>query len=246
MTALSKLIGSELFAMCSFGDRWTVLPRICMFPDSKIGLAAEQFIGKRQHFLAHPVIHHYAETRDGQALAISDFLSESEFHRQEILYSGFFRSVGLEDQMMMTIELPAKLKTGLNVDQFHQGKSDLSLTISRARRGFAERERLLLNLIRPHLKQAYENIVTFNQLNQLLSEHQEAIEQTALILLSANGKVKWLTQPAGEILHRYFPLSKARISLPEPLQGWIERHVLPFSKSTETCSTIRPLVLELN
>lgn len=246
MTALSKLVGSELFAMCSFGDHNTMSPRICTFPDSEVGVAAERFVAHRPHFLAHPVTHHYEQTRDGQALAISDFLSEADFHRQELLYSGFFRAVGLEDQMMMTIELPAPLETELNADQFHQGKRYLSLSVNRDCRGFAKRDRLILNLIRLHLKQAYENIFAFNQLYQQLSKHQEAIEQTALISLSTDGKVQWMTQPAGEILHRYFPPSKARISLPDPLQRWVDRHVLPFSKSTETCSTIRPLVLELD
>jgi DNA-binding CsgD family transcriptional regulator len=83
-------------------------------------------------------------------------------------------------------------------------------------------------------------------LHQQLAKHQAAIEQTALIALSADGKVKWMTKLAGEILHRYFPPSKARISLPDSLQRWVDHYVLPFSRSTEAPSTLRPLILELN
>jgi DNA-binding CsgD family transcriptional regulator len=245
LTALPKVVGAELFAATNFGDHNTTLPCICSFPNPEIGRLAEQFIAQPQNFLAHPVAHHYARTVDGQALAISDFLSESEFH-QGLIYSDVFQLVGLEDQMAISLKLPAQLKTGSICDPFHQGKEHLSLLVSRERRGFTERDRLILNLIRPHLKQAYENVVAFDLLHQQVSEHQEAIEQTALISLSADGKVKWMTKLAGEILHRYFPPSKARISLPDSLQRWVDHHVLPFSRSTEGLSTLRPLILELN
>ncbi|MCU0568440.1 MAG: helix-turn-helix transcriptional regulator [Oculatellaceae cyanobacterium Prado106] len=245
MTALPRVVGAELLAVASHGDHTTTLPRICSFPDPEIGQAAEQFIAHPQNFFAHPVAHHYAQTLDGQALAISDFLSESEFHR-DFLYSGLFQSIGLEDQMAISVKLPAQLKTASSSDPFHQGKEHLMLLMSRDRRNFTERDRLILNLIRPHLKQAYENIAAFNRLQQQVAKHQAAIEQTALISLSADGKVKWMTQIAGEILHRYFPPSSAIIELPDSLQRWVDHHVLPFSRSTEALSTLRPLTLELN
>ncbi|MBE9049058.1 hypothetical protein IQ243_01265 [Nostocales cyanobacterium LEGE 11386] len=242
LAALPKLVDAEILGITSFSIRNTSLPRICTFPHPEIGMAAESFTAQRQNFLAHPVAHHYAKTLDGQALAISDFFSESEFHRQDLLYTGFFQHFGLEDQMMIHFDLPSIA----NADQFHQGQDQLNLSISRDRRNFTERDRLILNLIRPHLKQAYENLVAFNQWQYQLVEQQQAIEQAAIISLSIDGTVKWMTQKAEEILHHYFQPSKVKIFLPDLLQRWVNHQVFDLVKSTEICTSPRSLRLELN
>lgn len=246
LTASARLIGAEVFGVSSFSNCHATLPRIRTFPHPEIGMVAETFIAQRENFFAHPVFHHYAQTLDEQALAISDFFSEAEFHRQEFLYSGLFQYFGLEDQMALKSKLPSKLKALPKADLFHQGQDNFSLLISRNRRNFTERDRLILNLIHPHLKQAYENVVAFNHLHHQLAEQQKATEQTALISVSADGMVKWMTQQAGRILHRYFPPSNAQISLPDILQRWVNHQVSTCSRSAEVCSSTRPLILELD
>lgn len=244
LTSLTSLIGAELFGASSFSMHNTTLPRICTFPNPEVGMAAEAFTAQHQNFWVHPVSHHYFQTRDGQALAISDFLSESEFHRRESLYSGFFQYFGLEDQMLIHFELPSKLKAAMKTDLFHQGQEHIAVSISRSHRNFTERDRLMLNLIRPHLQQAYENIVALSQLQDQLAEQQEATKQISLIALSVDGAVKWMTQQSEEILHQYFPLSNAIKVLPDLLQRWVDHQILKFSRSTEDYSSIRPLSVE--
>ncbi|OKH46690.1 hypothetical protein NIES30_16345 [Phormidium tenue NIES-30] len=117
--------------------------------------------------------------------------------------------------------------------------------MSRDRRNFTERDRLVLNLIRPHLKQAYETLVAFGQVHHQLSEQQSAMDQAALIALSASGAVQWMTRQAGMILHRYFPPSKAHIAMPDLLQQWVSRQLSMFAQSKEVCRLARPLRFQL-
>lgn len=105
---------------------------------------------------------------------------------------------------------------------------------------------MILNLIRPHLKQAYENIVAFHHLQHQLIEQRATTEQTALVTLSPDGTVKWMTRQAGEILHRYFPPSNAQIALPDLVQRWANNQISAFSQAIEVCSPISPLNFELN
>jgi DNA-binding CsgD family transcriptional regulator/DNA-binding transcriptional MerR regulator len=242
LTALPNLVGAETFAIGSFnmGDA-PFSPRFYTFPCYEVGMAAESFTSQRQNFFTHPVLQNYLQTLDGQALAISDFFSEQEFQRREAFYA-FFQSFGLADQMAITFKLPS---IG-NADRFHQGQDHLVLAVSRDRRNFTERDRLILNLIRPYLRQAYENLAAFNQLQYQLVEQHQATEQAALISLSINGKVKWMTQKAGEILHHYFPASNAKFFLPDLLQRWVNHQVFELVQSTETFTSPCPLHLELD
>jgi hypothetical protein len=84
LAALSTLVGAEIYGCSSGGFQSDVIPHHHTFPDVKVGVAAELFTTQHQQFLAHPVLAHYVTTSDGQARAISDFLSEQEFHRQEL------------------------------------------------------------------------------------------------------------------------------------------------------------------
>lgn len=242
LKALPELVDAEIFSVVNFNIRATPFsPRIHTFPNPEISRAAESYISQRQNFFTHPVSQHYAQTLDGQALAISDFFSESEFQRQEAFY-GFFQSLGLEDQMAIHFQIPVIA----NADRFHRRQDHLVLGISRDRRNFNERDRLILNFLRPHLEQAYQNIAAFTHVQEQLSQLNQATEQVGLIALSLDGKVEWITQKSGELLHKYCPLSKLSNSLPDILQRWINYQISVLKQSTDIPSPVRPLHLEDN
>lgn len=92
----------------------------------------------------HPLIRHYALTRDTQPRKISDFLSLREF-RQLDLYQEFFREVAVNYQMAVTIPSSTSLVIGI--------------ALNRTTRDFSERDRAVLGVIRPHLAQSYQNAV---------------------------------------------------------------------------------------
>jgi len=113
----------------------------------------------------HPLITRYHQTRDGQAFKISDFLTRSQFHRLG-LYHELYRRVQVEHQIAFVLPTPPPLIIGI--------------ALNRGRRDFSERERLLLNLLRPHLVQAYRNAEAVTQLHQELTAVRQALETLAL------------------------------------------------------------------
>jgi DNA-binding CsgD family transcriptional regulator len=240
LSALSKLVGAEIYALSNGSFRHTIIPRHYTFPTIDVGIAAESFTTQRQQYLAHPVQANYNQSRNGEARAISDFLTEREFHRNEALYAGFFQRFGLEDHILIFFESSTASKT----NPFFQGQNFLGFSLGRGRRSFTERDRTILNLMRPHLQQAHQNAATFTQVQQQLTQLDQTLEQVGLIALSLDGKVQWITQQANKLLHQYFPISKPKTSLPDLLQRWLKQQIFLRKQSTEMPWLNSPLCLE--
>jgi DNA-binding CsgD family transcriptional regulator len=90
----------------------------------------------------HPLIVHFARTRESRSRKISDFLSLTEFRRLG-LYQEFFRTLAINYQMAVTIPSSPELVIGI--------------AVNRSSHDFSERDRAMLDLLRPHLVQAYRN-----------------------------------------------------------------------------------------
>jgi DNA-binding CsgD family transcriptional regulator len=90
----------------------------------------------------HPLISHYARTRKRRPRKISDFLTLTQF-KNLALHSEFFRPLGLNYQMAVAIPSTPELVIGIALNRSHAD--------------FSERDRSVLEAIRPHLAQAYRN-----------------------------------------------------------------------------------------
>jgi DNA-binding CsgD family transcriptional regulator len=90
----------------------------------------------------HPVLRHHAETGDPRPRALSDFLSEEELHALD-LYRAVYEPMGAEDQLSFILPSPEGTTIGV--------------ALNRSTRGFSEPERELVELIRPHLTQAFRD-----------------------------------------------------------------------------------------
>ncbi|TAL27917.1 MAG: LuxR family transcriptional regulator [Nitrospirae bacterium] len=73
---------------------------------------------------------------------ISDMLTNSQF-RSLALFNEFYRPNGIQYQLGMPLLLSKNLQT--------------ALALSRDKKDFSEKELLILNIIRPHIMQAYKN-----------------------------------------------------------------------------------------
>lgn len=154
----------------------------------------------------HPLIRHISETGDGSARRISDFWSREEFHASR-LYRELYRPMGVEYQMSVTLPAPAPLVLGL--------------VVNRGDRDFDERERALLNAVRPHLAQAWRNAAEQERLRGLVD--------AASGLASARGwGVVVLWDPPAELtpgvlvtLYRYFGRPSRTSPLPARVQRWV-------------------------
>ncbi|HBB30976.1 MAG TPA: LuxR family transcriptional regulator [Cyanobacteria bacterium UBA8803] len=73
----------------------------------------------------------------------------------------------------------------------------------------------------------------------------QTVKQLSLIILTHDGKVQLMTQPAWMLLSQYFQISSTPGSeLPETLQRWINHQISQFTQNDEICSLNLPLQLE--
>ncbi len=157
----------------------------------------------------NPLINHYRQTLDGRAVKITDFLTRSEFRRLG-LYNDIFRRVGLAH--WMTIVLP------------HGSHAAAAVSLGRSGEDFSERDRLALNLLRPHLLQAHHNTAALTQVQRETLRGKQTMEKLdrAVIVLGEKGRLQWCTERAERWISEYFGPAQDAGHLPEDLQRWVE------------------------
>jgi DNA-binding CsgD family transcriptional regulator len=167
--------------------------------------------GKFQAALArnlheHPLIGHFRQTGDPTAIKISDFLSRDRFHGTG-LYDELYRGLRYEDQFAMNLQ-----PLGPQWD---------TIVVARDKRSFTERDRLLLNLLRPHIAQAYRQSRVFSRLARRI-DAQRGEPATTQIVLDANDRI--IVYPAGaqRWIEWYFDgLPNTPQHLPDVAQRWL-------------------------
>jgi hypothetical protein len=125
-----------------------------VMPD--IAEAGEVF---RRYAHEHPLLKHYRRANDGRVLKISDFLTQRQYHRLG-LYNELYKGLETEHQMGFRLVSPPAL---------------IGVMLNRSGRDFTERDRRLLDLLRPHLAQAYRNAESVTKMRQDSSRFGQAI-----------------------------------------------------------------------
>jgi DNA-binding CsgD family transcriptional regulator len=184
-----------------------------------------------RHMHEHPVLAYCLATDDAPALRISDFLTRREF-RRTALYNEFFRRIGTEHQLVARVPAGPPLVIGM--------------ALHRKRREFTERERLLVNLLRPHLSQAYRNAVVASQWREavgLITRGLEALG-AGVAVLEPNGRVRFATARARHWLAAYFAPGRRAGALPEELTRWVRDQEAALSVPGDVPPVRAPLVVE--
>ena len=196
-----------------------------------------------EHFYEHPLVVNYLRTGDGKAYKISDFLSSSQLYALEGLYQKVLRPLGLEDQMAMY--LPNSPGTNAQKKLADVQKEKVAIALHRKQRDFSERDRIVLNLLRPHLLGAYQNAQALTVMQQELAQLNWGVEQLNAIILAGDGKVRLITQRAWALLKQYFQVSsKQSTILPENLQRWLNHQISLLTQNGDIPSPSLPLQLE--
>lgn len=155
----------------------------------------------------HPLVRRQ-QAGDFSTYTISDFLTERQFHKLE-LYQDFYKQLdAAEDQI--AFGLP--------------GDVMVAIAINRSSRTFTERDRELLELVRPHLaaacRHAREKERSRALLASLSQDHQE--RDVGVIQLTPRGEVEYVTDIAQELLSAYLGPTSDRHPLPQRLRAWID------------------------
>lgn len=125
---------------------------------SEVSTTLSEEVANPQHFqemtrrfvLQNPIPNHLAAGGKGGVLDLADFITRPRLERLD-LYEHVMEPIGMGRQLVLTLAPPG-----------HIG----AMTINRdwgAR--FSERDRLLCELLRPHLAQAHANAILFTRLN---------------------------------------------------------------------------------
>jgi DNA-binding CsgD family transcriptional regulator len=163
----------------------------------------------------HPMMQHFIRTGDGRAHTFSDFISRERLHATA-MYQEHYREAGVEYQMTICLGPPTPYV--------------VAFAVGRDMRDFSDRERLLLNTLRPHLAGAYGHAAATARLRahlQLLS-HAADIAAAPVVLLRSSGAIDYSTPRARQLLRQYFP-RRGRPSpsrLPDDVAAWLARQLV--------------------
>jgi DNA-binding CsgD family transcriptional regulator len=143
------------------------------------------------------------------AVKLSDFLTQRELHRTWV-YDNFFAPYDVEYSLEVSIPSPLwHTKTFL----FNRsGGPD-----------FTERDRLVLNLLQPHLARIWLAARTRRLLSAALAELDRIDEHDprGVILLGLGGEIEFASPPTQRLLREFFPARSGR-RLPAALVVWLE------------------------
>jgi DNA-binding CsgD family transcriptional regulator len=193
-----------------------------------------------RHFGEHPIIHHMPQTLNG-AYQTSDFVSQKELHCFEALYQQFLRPLDLEEQM--TFFLPNAISGSWS--KITQTDATLvGFSLNRAQHNFTERDRLILNLLRPHLFQAYRNVQHYQQLQKDLDQLQQSLNYLDVVILDALGRVQSIAPQAIKWLETYFSAPTCSSHLPDHLWSWVKHQIAELAKTLDLPKACLPLHIQ--
>jgi DNA-binding CsgD family transcriptional regulator len=143
-----------------------------------------------------------------EALKISDFFTRRELHRTR-LYDRRHRPWGIEHEMAVAIPSPLwHTKTFLF---FRTGSRD-----------FSERDRLVLDLLQPHLARLWRAARTRRLLSAALAElDRDGHSGRGVILVGLGGEIEFASSPAQRLLGEFFPAATGG-RLPTAVAEWLE------------------------
>ena len=156
----------------------------------------------------HPLCLHEQEGHFG-AFKLSDFLTQRELHRTWV-YDAWFARWDAEHELVVSIPSPLwHTKTFL----FDRSGG----------RDFSERDRLLLDLLQPHLARIWLAARTHRLLSLALAELDRVGEHDprGVMLLGLGGEVEFASPPTERLLREFFP-ARSGGQLPAALVEWLE------------------------
>ncbi len=157
---LPGLVASEITTM-SLCDLVTGRRRVMSDPAHAFGRDAMAAFDR--HFFEHPLVRFHTSTPGGGVHRISDSMPPSAF-RETALYANYYAQIGLDHALALPLHVDARLL--------------VSFVFNRKDRDISDRERGLLELVRPHLGTLYRQSYALAQAQQALAASGEPAPPT--------------------------------------------------------------------
>jgi DNA-binding CsgD family transcriptional regulator len=226
---LRGLIGSEL---ASYNDIDVAAQRVSWVADPVDGgrfPGSEEILGAHIH--ENPLLPHFAQGPDDRWLRISDLASRRAFQRTTV-YNEFYRKIEAEYQI-------GTMFPG-------HGSAGIGIALNRRLRDFAERDRTMLTLLRPHLVEGYRTAFRFTELQGDIAAITRGADdlRVGLIVLGEDGDVRLATTRARQLVAAYFDVGpRGTDVLPPALEGWVRHHEMS-GRADEVLRPRVPYVVE--
>jgi DNA-binding CsgD family transcriptional regulator len=208
LDVLRELIPSDFVSFCELderGRRVVAYEACARGRELDASQSEEELVPAFWRFMhEHPLCAYQARTGDFTARKFSDFVTRRQWHRLG-LYAEYFRFFGVEERMV--VRLPTPLSHSKVVALDRGGDRD-----------FGERDRLVLNLLRPHLS-ALDGAARERRLAAALRLEPE---RGALVVLQSSDQIEFATPAAARLLARYFDGTSDGL-LPEAVRIWLHR-----------------------
>jgi DNA-binding CsgD family transcriptional regulator len=166
---------------------------------------ADEHLARLMH--RHPMVVHNRNS-DQRALKMSDLLSQRQFHRLE-LYNTVYRPARVEYLMTGGFKLS-------------RAGDIVTIALGRESADFGEDDRDMLNLLRPHLQQAYANADAVTTFQSQLERREQSLEEAvdAAVVLVRDTSIKEASRLAIGWLSSFFD-APSNDQLPDRIRRWL-------------------------
>ena len=171
----------------------------------------------------HPICRWWRKEGRFSALRMSDVITQREL-RENRFYAEYFRPWGVKYELK--VRLPSSPPWHAQTFMFNRKPG----------RDFTKRDRLVLELLTPHLTRLWHAARTRRLLASTLEalEWAPATESRGIVLLGACHEVDFASAPASRLLGAFFP-PRTGGQLPVPLVDWlVSESAEPLVRGTES------------
>jgi DNA-binding CsgD family transcriptional regulator len=199
-------------------------------PDRSMIPDAPEILGTYSY--QHPLVTHIEHTKDLSARKITDFVTQRQF-----------RTTELYNELYKPLQIPYCMGAGLAVNK----DCLIAIGLNRGGRDFTEDELVVLDLLRPHVVQAFGNAEAVTRMREELSTLNQAMEELrrGLVSVTHKGRILWATTEAHRLLETYGLRDGRRsVWLPSLLREWTNRELKRMDRPTDFPAPFKPLVIE--
>jgi DNA-binding CsgD family transcriptional regulator len=183
------------------------------------------------HIHDDPFVLYRKRTGTAGAVRLSDLVTARAFE-QTGFYREFYRPLHLHYSMACALRL---------------GPRDLAaLAVYRSGSDFSERDRLCLDLVRPHLVHLYRSAEVMARTRRDLALVTRGVEAegNAFLIVGRDGRIRRATERAERWLTHYLGPAARPDYLPAVLQEWVQGHEAARGRTDALPPVRRPFVVE--
>ncbi len=192
-----------------------------------VSLPEVMFPGVERLFAEHahenPLLAHMQRTGEMAPVKFSDFISQRQLHQLPIYHLVYRR---LETEHQVALELTASPVVGI--------------VANRSRLDFSERDRAVLEALRPHLHRAYVTAAVVARLGMAVDAGGRGA-----VVVSYDGVVQAMTAGASRRLAAFFPAAgRSGEALPDDVTSWLRRRQAFRAAEDDLPPPLDPLVVQ--